>query len=114
MYIQYSNRMLLKVTKFRERGRKLPRSELANRRPLEGDLRSCQIASAKGFHRRADLVQLLRGGLTETIATLFEPELIQVLGNGMLLRGIERDGERAYLQEWRCELVRQPAIAGTR
>jgi len=100
--------MLLKVTKFRERGRKLPRSELANQRPLEGNLRSCEIGSSRGSYRRADLLDMKSGGLSETLATLFEPELIQVIDDGMLLRGIENDGGRAYLQEWRCVLVRKP------
>lgn len=106
---QYAALMHVKVTKFRECGRKLPRSDMAHQRPLVGELLSCQVASSKGFHRRADLLELKSGGLSEPLATLFEPKLIEILSGGMLLRGIENYGGRAYLQEWRCELVKQPA-----
>lgn len=40
------------------------------------------------------------------LPALFEPVLTSI-GNGRLvLRGFERDGEAATVQEWRCEVLR--------
>jgi hypothetical protein len=95
--------MKFRVTKLRERGKRLADIQIANAQHLLGDLVSSHVASTKGFYRVADLKEDSSGGLKESLATLFEPELVQISASGMLLRGIEKMEGRAYLQEWKCD-----------
>ena len=97
--------MKVRITAFRHNGKRLTDAEIANQGPLEGELISAQVADKRGFYRRADLQAPKGSGLTDTLATLFEPELMQIGENMLLLRGIEKRAGRAYLQEWRCELI---------
>lgn len=95
--------MKFKITKLREQGKRLTDGQIANTQPLSGDLVSSHVASTKGFYKVADLFEVKVGGLRESLATLYEPELVQIGGSGMLLRGIEKLDGRAFLQEWSCD-----------
>ena len=97
--------MKFTVTKLRERGKRLNAGQIANTRSLSGDLVTCSIASTKGYYKVAELKENASGGLKETLITLYEPEIVQISGSCLLLRGIEKADGRAFLQEWRCEQV---------
>jgi hypothetical protein len=41
---------------------------------------------------------------TEALPPLYEPQLIALGTNAMLLRGFESNAGAGYVQEWRCEI----------
>jgi hypothetical protein len=91
---------------------------MAGCRPsFEGDLSTYYLTLKNG---RYFVAQLLGPGdvfRKPLLPQLYEPVLTS-LGNGVLvLRGFEREGEPATVQEWRCELVAASAAgvsAGSR
>ena len=98
--------MRCRVYPLHRRGRRLPWREVANAPASEGDLSTYYLTLR---NERYFVAQLLGPGdafRKPLLPELFEPVLTN-LGNGVLvLRGFEREGEAATVQEWRCEVVR--------
>lgn len=97
--------MLVAVRKMRQRGRKLGRLDVANARPLVGDL------TLSSTHYRSGNVPSLslqeRGNQTADghLAVLYEPQLVGLIGEGMRFRGVEAVDGTGYAQEWLVDLV---------
>ena len=52
-------------------------------------------------------VEPLRGSRTEDLLPpLYEPELVAIGHDGLLLRGFESSNGTGYVQEWRCVIQR--------
>lgn len=96
--------MKVTITLFRDHSRRLSSGEIANCQAGTGTLTAYQIGRRGGYYRSAALSRVEAGGLREALVALYAPELVQISGNGMLLRGIEKQAGRAFLQEWRVEL----------
>jgi hypothetical protein len=103
---QHIDRVRCRVYPLRRRGRRLPWREVANATPFEGDLSTYYLTLK---NERYFVAQLLGPGdafRKALLPELYEPVLTN-LGNGVLvLRGFEREGEAATVQEWRCEVAR--------
>ena len=93
--------MQVTVRCLRYLGKKLGDREIISQKPLEGSLVTARVSS----YLVAELVLPTSGGLHTTLATLFEPQLVQVRDWGLMLRGIQRVGDCSYLQEWSCQVV---------
>ena len=98
------------VTKLREFGKKLPKDKL--KKPLEGDLELIHYKTTGRDYCCATLSALNPIGMLEILSQLYEPKLMGLKDNTMLLEGYEKDKDgTAYLQAWRCLLV---DIGGTK
>ena len=75
---------------------------------VEGELRLDSTMSGHQMHRVAKLCAALHRGSrgAELLPPLYEPELVAVGEDALLLRGFESAGGVGYVQEWRCELRR--------
>jgi hypothetical protein len=84
---------------------RLPWRGVSNAPSFEGELSThyLRLANARYF-----VAQLLGSGdafRKPLLPELYEPVLTN-LGNGVLvLRGFEREGDAATVQEWRCEMT---------
>ena len=99
--------MQVTVRRLRHLGKKLGDREVISQKPLEGMLITTQVSS----YKVAELVETTSGGLHTTLATLYEPQLVQVRDWGLMLRGIQKVGDCSYLQEWSCKVV-APTVSG--
>ena len=96
--------MHCRVLLLRRNGRRLPWREIDNAAVFEGELSTyyLTLASARYF-----VAQLLGPGdafRKPLLPELYEP-VLTAIGHGVLvLRGFEREGEAATVQEWRCEV----------
>lgn len=77
-----------------------------DRECVEGELRLDSTMSGHEMHRVAKLKAMVVGGSrgSELLPPLYEPELVAIGENALLLRGFESAGGVGYVQEWRCEL----------
>ena len=89
------------------RGRRLPWREVSNSPSFEGDLSAYYYLSLpSGRYFVAKLVSPGDALCKPVLPELYEPVLTNI-GNGLLvLRGFEREGEAATVQEWRCEGIK--------
>ena len=96
--------MRCRVLLLRRDGRRLPWRHIDNGPSVEGDLNTHYLSLPGARYFVAKLVA--RGcALQAATAELYEP-VLTTIGNGpMVLRGFEREGEAATVQEWRCEVV---------
>jgi hypothetical protein len=98
--------MHCRVYPLRRRGRRLPWREASNSPSFEGELSTYYLSLPGGRYFVAKLVAPGDALCKPLLPALFEPVLTSI-GNGRLvLRGFERDGEAATVQEWRCEVLR--------
>lgn len=102
--------MRASVTRFRIRGRRLAGRELANARPIVGEIMLCH----RSFPRfgTVDVLELLDVNSVTAdavLARLFEPRLLEWHSSGMLFRGFETATEDkvrwSVVQEWRVEIA---------
>ncbi len=93
--------MRVTVRCLRYLGKKLTDRDVLSKPPLTGTLVTARVAT----YLVAELVEMTSGGLHTTIATLFEPQLVQIRDWGLILRGIQKVGDCSYLQEWSCKVV---------
>jgi hypothetical protein len=97
--------MPCRVYPLRRRGRRLPWREVANGPSFEGLLSTQYLSVANALYFVAQLLGPGDAFREPLLPNLFEPVLTH-LGNGVLvLRGFEREGEAATVQEWRCEVL---------
>ena len=101
--------MHVKVHLVRQAGRRLPWREVINLPPLAGALRMYRVAYGSGSVTVLELRD--PGNQTEegSLATLYEPVLLDLGNDRMVFRGFERqrteNGTIGLAQEWRCEVV---------
>jgi len=97
--------MRCRVYPLRRCGRRLPWREVCNAPSFEGDLSTHYLSLRNARYFVATLVApgdvLCRPLLPE----LYEPVLTNIGNRLLVLRGFEREGEAATVQEWRCELA---------
>jgi hypothetical protein len=94
-----------RVYPLRHRGRRLPWREVANAPSFEGDLSTYYLSLANARYFVAQLLGPGDAFRKPLLPQLYEPVLTS-LGNAVLmLRGFEREGEAATVQEWRCEVL---------
>lgn len=95
--------MQVTVRCLRYLGKKLTDRDILSQKALEGTLITARVST----YLVAELVEVASGGLHATIATLYEPELVQIRDWGLILRGIQKVGDCSYLQEWSCSVHQQ-------
>ena len=73
-----------------------------------GELHLHAILRGSESHRVAELRALdPRGSRTEALLPpLYEPDLVAIGQDGLLLRGFESANGTGYVQEWRCVIQR--------
>jgi hypothetical protein len=97
--------MRCRVYLLRRRGRRLPWREVANAPSFEGLLSTHYLSLPGARYFVTKLVAPECALCKPLLPDLYEPVLTN-LGNGVLvLRGFEREGEAATVQEWRCQIV---------
>jgi len=100
-----------RVYPLRRRGQRLPWREVSNAPAFEGELSTHYLTLKDARYFVATLVAPGDALCKPLLPELYEPVLTNI-GNGLLvLRGFEREGEVATVQEWRCEV--RPALAST-
>jgi len=75
---------------------------------VEGVLRLDSTMNGHQMHRVAKLsAPASRGSRgAQLLPPLYEPELVAIGDDALLLRGFESAGGVGYVQEWRCEVRR--------
>jgi hypothetical protein len=100
--------MNCRVYVLRLRGRRLPWREVINGAPIEGELSTHFLTLPESRYLVAGLVARGDALRRPLLPYLFEPVLVQIGHEVLVLRGFERLGDGrsapAALQEWRCEL----------
>src|SRR5262245_34106702 len=100
------DRQRCRVYSLRRRGRRLPWREVANAPWFEGELSTYYLTLANARYFVAQLLGPGDAFRRPLLPQLDEPVLTSI-GNGVLvLRGFEREGEAATVQDWRCEVLR--------
>ena len=97
--------MRCRVYPLRRRGRRLPWREVINAPSFEGALSTHYLSLPDERYFVAKLTAPGDALCDPLLPELYEPVLTNI-GNGRLLRGFEREGEAAMVQEWRCEILR--------
>jgi hypothetical protein len=96
--------MRCRVYPLRRRGLRLSWREVVNAPAFDGDLSTHYLSLPDARYFVAKLVAPGDALCKPLLPELFEPILTSI-GNGRLvLRGFEREGEAATVQEWRCEV----------
>lgn len=96
--------MHVHIRKLRSRGKKLPPEELHVATQVEGDLEIIKYQTNTRAYTYAKVLQQTTGGMVHEVCHLYEPKLISIDGDSMLLDGVEKDvrsGEM-FFQQWRC------------
>jgi len=100
--------MHCRVYLLRRRGRRVPRKETENGPVYEGDL-SAYYMDGKGERFFVASLSGPRPLMVRVLPDLYEPALVALGDQVMILRGFERlgDGDAAcaVAQEWRCEVL---------
>ena len=103
--------MKVQVFKLRARGKQLPREELQNVAPLEGDLAMVKYQSHTRLYTYAKVTIQHRGGLIDVLCDLYEPKLIGIEGDFMLLDGLEQDKQTGEMHFQRKQPA-NPSVIG--
>jgi hypothetical protein len=100
--------MRCRVHLLRRRGRRLSRKETENGPVYEGEL-STYCMDGKGERSFVASLSGPRPLMVRILPDLYEPALVALGGQVVILRGFERLGEGdaacAVVQEWRCEVL---------
>ena len=100
--------MRFKVYLLRRGGRRLDWRDVVNHPPHVGELVTHLVTSRGRQYTAATLRPLGAPVATPAVPDLYEPVLLGVYSLAFRLRGYERleerEGARAVLQEWHCEL----------
>lgn len=96
------------VLRLRCKGRPLPRRELANREPAEGDLRveECFDETLRRHVRIARLIAPLRPRDPDELPVLHDPMLLAMSPQAFTLAGFERVDGVDFAQSWLVMRVR--------
>lgn len=99
--------MIVRLITLRERGRRTRRAEGSE--GVVGELQVSATMHGTELHRVARLCgrRELSAHLEDLVPPLYQPELVAVSRDALLLRGFEADGDAAHVQEWHCRLVPQ-------
>lgn len=107
--------MLFEIRRQRIRGVPVPRRNLNDIKPIRGDLR-VEEGPAEKLGRRvcrvASVHALDRAIHDEDIPRLYDVILLWMAPLGMVLGGIEIEGDTAYAQTWLCCPVERASQAG--
>lgn len=102
------SKMEAEITILRSRGRRLDTRERSQCPVIKGDL--VMQYKLENSHRPSFKVLEMRVGhpdMPGVAAMLFDPELVHVTPDGIVLRGMERlSGGSVVLQEWHCKLCK--------
>lgn len=104
----------MQVTRLRERGRILKRTELQP--PVAGELQVGEFIPAPGFKGRVRLQARLTGltygvGHVNLIQTIFDVQLLKADAEGIYIQGAERNTDedsgalQEHIQVWLCRPV---------
>lgn len=100
--------MRFKVYLLRRAGRRLAWRDVVNHPAHVGELITHVVTSQGRQHSAASLRPVGAPAGAPSIPDLYEPVLLAISSLAFRLRGFERleerDGARAVLQEWHCEL----------
>ena len=90
------------VLRLRFKGRPLPRRELANREPAQGDLRveQCFDETLNRHLRLARLINPLRPRHPDELPALLDPTLLAMSPQAFTLTGFERIERVDFAQSW--------------
>ena len=91
------------VHRLRSRGRRLSDRDVANSPGTRGELQTAQVHRGTVTYAVATLADPDNQVAAHLTPDLFEPVLVFIGVGGFVLRGYEKDQNRAVLQEWRCE-----------
>jgi hypothetical protein len=97
--------MRCRVYQLRRHGRRLPWRAVCNGPSFEGDLATHYLSRHEARYFVATLVARGDALCKPLLPELFEPVLTSIGHGSLLLRGFERVGDSAVVQEWRCELL---------
>jgi hypothetical protein len=92
--------MQVQLRPLRALGKKIADRDFLSMPTVDGELALTKISA----YKKAEVVTVTSGGLTMPLATLWEPEVIQISRDVLILRGIEKVEDRGYLQEWSCKI----------
>ena len=73
--------------------------------PLSGRLAMHTMSNANGIYRELNLMAGDPMRKPESIARLYDPQLISIGNGSMLIRGFEVVDGRSVLQEWACQIT---------
>ena len=100
--------MRFRVYRLRRAGRRLDWRDVVNGTPHVGELITHVVATRGRQYSALSLRPIDAPAGEPAIPDLFEPVLLSVSSLALRLRGYERlderEGTRAVLQEWHCEL----------
>lgn len=101
---RYDGTMRVRVFALRRVGRRYTHHDQES---VLGELHLHSIMQGTTSHRVAQLrARELRGSRGEDLLPpLYEPELVAVGADALLLRGFESSNGVGYVQEWRCVLL---------
>jgi hypothetical protein len=94
--------MRCRVYPLRRRGRRLPWRQVANGPSFEGDLSTYYLTLANARYFVAQLLGPGDAFRKPLLPELYEPVLTNLRNGVLVLRGFEREGKAATVQEWRC------------
>jgi hypothetical protein len=87
------------------RGRRLPLREAANAPSFEGNLSTHYLRLKDARYFVTTLIAPGDALCKPQLPELYEPVLTNIGHGVLMLRGFEREGEAATVQEWRCEVL---------
>jgi hypothetical protein len=97
--------MRARILPLRNLGRRLPENEIHGLPGLLGELQTAQIHQGNSSYGVAHLMDPESPIPSPLLPDLFEPTLVFIGPQALLLRGYEKVDGRAVMQEWRCELL---------
>lgn len=102
---RYDDRVKVRVFALRRVGRRYTHHDQES---ILGELHLHSIMRGSESHRVAQLRSAdPRGSRTEDLLPpLYEPELVAIGHDGLMLRGFESANGTGYVQEWRCVIQR--------
>lgn len=102
---RYDDRVKVRVFALRRVGRRYTHHDQES---ILGELHLHSIMRGSESHRVAQLRSAdPRGSRTEDLLPpLYEPELVAIGHDGLMLRGFESANGTGYVQEWRCVILK--------
>lgn len=95
--------MRVHVVKLRHRGRRFPRQRILGMESVEGRLGLISMPDERGFPVRLAVLRDLKASVNSCLAELYQPEIMAITSQALLLKGVERGPEGVEtVQEWWC------------